>query len=79
MLGTSPHVCCVPRVPPAAGATYPADRVAEQYALASDEGATQSTASIEGEQPGPNTHRRLLSATRPAFLAMSSGIVGLGY
>ena len=53
--------------------------MAEQYALASDEGATQSTASIEGEQPGPNTHRRLLSATRPAFLAMSSGIVGLGY
>lgn len=60
------------------GATYPADKVAEQYALSSSDGATTKTgASMTGEVPVHKTHRRALAATPEPFVPLSSGIVGL--
>ena len=73
-----PDGCCV-SPPCTAGATYPADKVAEQYALTGDGGASKTSASMDGEQPGPKTHRRALlnGARNVPFSAVTSGIVGL--
>ena len=69
-----------------AGATYPADKVAQQSLLFSDneaagEGGDQAgvAASMRGEEPGAKHHRRLLStASRPShFTPITSGFVGL--
>ncbi|GAB4818668.1 hypothetical protein N2152v2_005714 [Parachlorella kessleri] len=59
------------------GATYPADMVAEQYALAPNDAATKTGASMTGEVPVHKTHRRALAATPEPFQPISSGIVGL--
>ena len=60
-----------------AGATYPADKVAEQYALAADGEGTKTSARMNGELPGPKTHRRALAGTPTTFIPVSSNIVGM--
>ncbi|GAB4819965.1 hypothetical protein N2152v2_007011 [Parachlorella kessleri] len=59
------------------GATYPADKVAEQRALYSEADGDGVTANMKGEGPAPRSHRRALADTGSLFIPISSGIVGL--
>lgn len=59
------------------GATYPADKVAEQRVLYNEADGSGVTANMKGEGPAPKAHRRALAETGSLFIPISSGIVGL--